>query len=181
MNKTPKVVVIEDKRNEMESIVRYLKRYTPFNILGFDKVKNAFIDILKDDKTDVIVTDFRMPEWSGRNVIDLVVNYNPNIRIVIHSAWLGDYFENFVKDNIPKYRQVTGVVDKAQDIRALLTALNTAVQLSLDSKTLEVSDIMGLIYVATAQDERYPHLKYHSRNVTCLSIKMGKLLGLDQN
>ncbi len=182
MNKKPNVIVIEDKKEELDIIVMYLKKHTQFNIRGFQEVKNAFIEILKENNnTDVVVTDYRMPEWSGRNVIDLVVNYNPNIKIVVHSGWCSDYFENFIKDNVPKYRQVTAVVDKTSDIRALLTAVNTAAQLSLDSKTLEASDILGLMHVATAQDERYPHLKYHSRNVTCLSIRMGKCYGLDQN
>ncbi len=182
MNKKPNIIVIEDKEEELKTIVIYLKKYTQFSIKGFQEVKDAFIEILKEDNNpDVVVTDYRMPQWSGKNVIDLIVNYNPNIKIVVHSGWCGDYFDNFVKDNVPKYRQVTAVVEKDSDIRALLTAVNTAVQLSLDLKTLEVLDVLGLMYVSTAQDERYPHLKYHSRNVACLSTRIGKCYGLDQN
>ncbi|MBZ0199275.1 MAG: sigma-54 dependent transcriptional regulator [Ignavibacteriaceae bacterium] len=79
------VLIIDDEESQVESIKGFLKRrnynvYTAFN--GADGLK-----IITENTIDVVLTDFRMPGLSGLEVLKKVKEINPDIDVVVITAY----------------------------------------------------------------------------------------------
>ncbi|MCB0751403.1 MAG: sigma-54-dependent Fis family transcriptional regulator, partial [Ignavibacteriae bacterium] len=84
MNKLS-VLIIDDEESQLLSLKSFLKRrdyevYTASDgVQGFDIINTTFID--------VVLTDFRMPNWDGFTVLKKVKEFNPEIDVVVITAY----------------------------------------------------------------------------------------------
>jgi len=79
------ILIIDDEESQLQSLKSFLSRrnYEVHTALdgkiGFDIVSNNVIDI--------VLTDFRMPNWDGYTVLKKIKELNPEIDVVVITAY----------------------------------------------------------------------------------------------
>jgi DNA-binding NtrC family response regulator len=79
------VLIIDDEMSQLKSLSSFLSRrnYNVFTasdgVIGFEYINNNFID--------VVLTDFRMPNWDGYTVLKKIKEFNPEIDVVVMTAY----------------------------------------------------------------------------------------------
>jgi two-component system NtrC family response regulator len=79
------ILLIDDEEAQLQSLKSYLTRrdYKIFTALsgpqGYEIAKNKTIDL--------VLTDYRMPEWNGLAVIKKIKELNPEIDVVVMTAY----------------------------------------------------------------------------------------------
>ena len=79
-----KLLVTDDEKNIREGIATYLEEEGYFVFTASDG-KDA-LKIIKNEKIDTIISDLRMPQLSGEELLRIVKNKNPNIPFIILTA-----------------------------------------------------------------------------------------------
>jgi DNA-binding NtrC family response regulator len=82
---TPKVLVIEDDIQMLENYSRMLRRFGYECIM--ETASNRALESLESSMPDIILTDLRMPDGSGFDVISTVRRSNPDIPVVLITAY----------------------------------------------------------------------------------------------
>ncbi len=79
------ILIIDDEVSQLTSLESFLKRrhYTIFTAASGE---DAY-QIAKDRAVDLILTDFRMPGWSGLVVLRKMKELNPDMEIVVMTAF----------------------------------------------------------------------------------------------
>jgi len=79
------ILIIDDEESQLQSLKSFLTRreydvYTASDgMKGFEIISSNFID--------VVLTDFRMPNWDGFTVLKKVKEFNPEIDVVVITAY----------------------------------------------------------------------------------------------
>lgn len=82
-----KLVLVDDELHEIKQIERLINRITDsFEVIRFTNSVVA-LSYIKDNKTDVVVTDIRMPNMDGISLIKNINKINPDIKIIILSGY----------------------------------------------------------------------------------------------
>jgi two-component system NtrC family response regulator len=79
------LLIIDDEEAQLLSLKSFLSRRN-FDIITANDGKSGF-DKLKDSQVDVVLTDFRMPNWDGYTVLKNIKELNPDIDVVIMTAF----------------------------------------------------------------------------------------------
>lgn len=80
----PCVLFVDDEKSALNSIYRFLRR-EPYRMLFAESAKDS-LSILNTAKVDVLVTDLRMPEMSGLELLTIVSERFPQILLIVVSA-----------------------------------------------------------------------------------------------
>lgn len=117
-----KVVVIDDEKSIQDGITNYIK----FMNCGFEVIrcfgdgKDALEYISSDNDIDVVITDIRMDDISGIDIVKYIYENRPHIKTVIVSAYEEfEYARAAVSYNVvrfiskpTKYREIEDVMKK---------------------------------------------------------------------
>ncbi|MBI9071598.1 MAG: sigma-54-dependent Fis family transcriptional regulator [Melioribacteraceae bacterium] len=79
------ILLIDDEESQRTSLKSFLERRN-YNVLTAENGKLGF-EIVMENNVDIILTDYRMPEWTGLEVLENVKKLNPTIDIVIITAF----------------------------------------------------------------------------------------------
>ncbi|TVQ96475.1 MAG: hybrid sensor histidine kinase/response regulator [Spirochaetaceae bacterium] len=82
---SPQIVFVDDDVNILNAVQRLFK-HQPYHCVVFDRGAKA-IAYLKDHPVQVVVTDLRMPEMDGLELLRLVEQSHPDIIRVVLSAY----------------------------------------------------------------------------------------------
>ena len=80
-----KILLIDDEQSQITSIKAFLKRrnYSVFTAnSGFEGMK-----IIESTSVDLVLSDFRMPDMTGLEVVKAVKDHNPEIPVVVITAF----------------------------------------------------------------------------------------------
>jgi DNA-binding NtrC family response regulator len=80
-----KVAVLDDERDMLENCRRILSRWGHEPIVFPDPLKAA--EIVQNERPDVFITDIRMPNKSGLEVLSEVKELAPNMPVIIFTAY----------------------------------------------------------------------------------------------
>lgn len=80
-----KVAVLDDERDMLENCRRILSRWGHEPICFPDPLKAA--EVVQNEKPDVFITDIRMPNKSGLEVMNEVKELAPNMPVIIFTAY----------------------------------------------------------------------------------------------
>ena len=82
---TLSILVIDDEESQIHSFRSFLERrgYMVFTAASGP----AGYEIVKNNTIDLILSDFRMPEWTGFTVLKKIKELNPEIDVVIMTAY----------------------------------------------------------------------------------------------
>lgn len=91
---TYKILVVEDDLTIMSLLEKIFKK-NGFSVVFSDDGIKA-IEIAKDEKIDLIITDVIMPNIDGVKMVkEIIKYYNSNIKIIFMSGYTKDYFEKY--------------------------------------------------------------------------------------
>ena len=84
----PHILLVEDS----ESVAYALQRYFEHNGYYVTVANNGMeaLEISKDIAIDGLITDFKMPKMNGLDVIRKIREYQPNLPILIVSAYIAE-------------------------------------------------------------------------------------------
>jgi len=79
------ILIIDDEASQLKSLESFLKRrnYTVFTATSGEEAYQT----AKNQTVDLILTDFRMPGWSGLVVLRKMKELNPDIEVVVMTAF----------------------------------------------------------------------------------------------
>jgi len=80
-----KILIFEDEVVQRESLARYLKKQN-FQVSLAENGK-AGLELFKKESFDLILTDFKMPEISGLEVVKTVKTLNPDTEAIVMTAY----------------------------------------------------------------------------------------------
>jgi DNA-binding response OmpR family regulator len=86
-----KIVVIDDEKPILLILKEYFETLPDFEVSYFNSSKDASKHLLQE-KCDLLITDFRMPELKGSEVVGIVreTEHNKNIPILFVSSFLDE-------------------------------------------------------------------------------------------
>ncbi len=79
------ILIIDDEESQLQSLKSFLLR-REYEVLTSLNGKVGF-DLLSINLVDVVLTDYRMPEWDGFTVLKKVKEFNPEIDVVVMTAY----------------------------------------------------------------------------------------------
>ena len=79
------ILLIDDEPNQLEVLKSFLQRRGHNVHTAGNGVQG--LEIAKENKLDLVVTDFRMPEMNGLEVLKAITALNPNIDVVLVTAY----------------------------------------------------------------------------------------------
>ncbi|MCK5456466.1 MAG: sigma-54-dependent Fis family transcriptional regulator, partial [Melioribacteraceae bacterium] len=79
------ILLIDDEEVQLASLKSFLSRRN-YNVLTAANGRIG-LDLVKENAVDLILTDFRMPEMNGKEVLDEVKRINPEIDVVVMTAF----------------------------------------------------------------------------------------------
>lgn len=126
---TYKVIVVDDEKTTRDIISGYiLKKQMGFEIVGsFDDAESAF-EYVKKHHVDVVITDIKMPNVSGLELIKRISEIIPDIHFIILSGYSNfEYAQCAIEYKVEKY------ILKPVNIEELFKTLES-VKEKLDSK-----------------------------------------------
>ena len=114
------VIVVDDDQDSVNIMSQYLK-IKGVEVLGEGKDGKEAVELYKELKPDVIVTDMKMPEYDGVYVINEVRKMDPKARIIIVTAYPEYGFdEESVFATLIKPYNVEELIEKIKEIEKLL-------------------------------------------------------------
>ncbi len=79
------ILIIDDEEAQLLSLKSFLQR-RKYKIFTAEDGKKG-LEIAEKNPIDLILTDFRMPEWDGMTVLKKVKELNPEIDVVVMTAY----------------------------------------------------------------------------------------------
>lgn len=79
------ILIIDDEQTQREVLTGYLKK-KGYHILSADSGEEG-INLVKQNTVDIVLSDFKMPDKTGLEVLEEVKNINPEISFVIITAY----------------------------------------------------------------------------------------------
>jgi len=79
------ILLIDDEPAQLQSMKSFLSR-RGFQVFATDNGPDG-LEIAKNNPIDLVLTDYRMPEWSGAEVLDNIKELNPDIEVVVITAY----------------------------------------------------------------------------------------------
>lgn len=79
------LLIIDDEESQLQSLKSFLSK-RDYEVSTAENGELGF-DILCSKLIDVVLTDFRMPNWDGLTVLKKIKEYNPEIDVVVMTAY----------------------------------------------------------------------------------------------
>ncbi len=79
------ILIIDDEESQLQSLKSFLKRRN-YEIYTASNGEEGF-GIINSQLIDVVLTDYRMPNWDGFTVLKKTKEYNPEIDVVVMTAY----------------------------------------------------------------------------------------------
>jgi len=111
----PGILIVDDEKETRNTIGAFLKARIKCDIHEADNGKKA-LEVLKDNKCDIMVLDIRMPKKSGIHVLDEMESRVSGVDVIVVTAWDSEVVaEECAKRNvecIPKPVSVSELYEK---------------------------------------------------------------------
>lgn len=85
MDKKTNVVIIDDEREILSSLERFLNRGDKYSVKTYENPVTALSSISQN--TDVILLDVMMPHMNGLDLLPKLKEKLPNVKIIIMTAY----------------------------------------------------------------------------------------------
>jgi diguanylate cyclase (GGDEF)-like protein len=164
MKRELKLVVVEDSVADAELLARHLAKAGLSCVINRVQTEPEFIEALRGDKPDLILSDFSLPNFSGLRALDLAVVHAPEIPFIYVSGTIGE------ERAIDALRR--GATDYV--LKSNLSRLSSAIERALREAVLK-AERRHSEQVRTEQEERLRRL---TRSYRMLSSTSSAILRL---
>src|ERR1700734_2926501 len=159
-----KLVVVEDSVADAELLARHLAKAGLHCAINRVQTEPEFIAALHEDKPDLILSDFSLPNFSGLRALDLAVVHAPDTPFIYVSGTIGE------ERAIDALRR--GATDYV--LKSNLSRLSSAIERALREAKLK-ADRRHSEHVRTEQEERLRRLTRTYRIVSSTSSAILRL------
>lgn len=172
------ILVVDDEQNNLELVERTFRR--SHNVFLAMSGQEG-LDILKEHKIDVIISDQKMPEMEGVDFLEKSLKLAPDaVRILITGYTDANSLISAINNvKIHKYVKKPW---SPQDLKNIVNAALEIYQLNIDNQTLamDLQDLFsGTINAITeALDAKDPYTSGRSKRVTHYAVEIGKQFNL---
>ncbi|HEX2407557.1 MAG TPA: response regulator [Nitrososphaeraceae archaeon] len=98
------ILLVDDEKDILDLFTEYLSS-NGFNTISFQNPLDAFEYFYKNQSNcSLVITDYKMPQMSGIDLIKKIKDTNCQIRTIVISA--------FIKDNLPYDKSYITTVDR---------------------------------------------------------------------
>ena len=80
------VIIVDDDEDSLELMSQFLKLKN-INVIGEAKDGKIAVEMYKESKPDLIITDMKMPEYDGKYAIDMIKKEDPKARIIVVTGY----------------------------------------------------------------------------------------------
>jgi DNA-binding NtrC family response regulator len=116
------VLVVDDEGTLRKSIVRNLQM-EDFNVLSASNAKDA-LEIVKTEKVHFVLSDIRMPEMDGVELVEKIRSINPSIPIIV----LMTGFSQYSKEDVTA-RGAQDMISKPFDMDYIIQLIRSSVSI----------------------------------------------------
>lgn len=109
-----KILIVDDEEDLTWSIVRGLSRTSNQFEVYYTNSGLSAVELLKSREIDLLVTDLRMPDISGQELVQWVRTFNANIKVIVITAFFYPQLHEFMS----QFR-VSGYIEKPFEINEL--------------------------------------------------------------
>lgn len=173
-----RIVLVDDEREEREGIAYLIEKYKyPLKIAYAGNGKEA-LHYICHNGADILFTDVKMPVMDGLELARAVHEYDPNIKIVIFSAYDEfDYVKQALEANAVSYLLKPIELDEFQKLMdgllQTITAEKEEKKYREEKERYYFNNILYKAFTMSKLDEyemRDLHTYLFERNESCLSI-----------
>jgi putative two-component system response regulator len=195
------ILVVDDNHDVLNSLSLLIAQHG-YKVLKFDNGKKALIEIKKNsNKILLVISDVKMPEMSGVELLNQIHLIDPNIPVILMTAFpeiettieaiKGGVYDFILKPFVLK--QIINSIEKAARLRNLIKIENNYKQMlekKVKNKTHELSKALKklknyneeIIHRLTAIAEyRDADTGRHTKRIGLLSQELAKTLKLDKD
>jgi putative nucleotidyltransferase with HDIG domain len=175
------ILVVDDEENNLQLLMRTLRK--KYNVFIAQSGMIA-MDILRNNKIDLIISDQRMPEMEGVEFLKQSIDISPeSVRILITGyADATAIMEAINSVKIHRYIKKPLI---PEDLINIVDASLELYQLNKDNQqlTIDLKDLFSgtITAITEALDAKDPFTFGRSKRVTYYSLKTGRNLGLTDN
>ena len=81
------LLIVDDEKTQLRALESFLQR-RGFRVFTAESGEQA-LEILQENTIDLVLSDFKMPGWSGLVLLRKIKELNPEIEVVIITAYGG--------------------------------------------------------------------------------------------
>lgn len=175
---TYNILVVDDEINNLKLLKRTFRK--DYNVFMATSGREG-LELLKDNKIDLIITDQRMPEMTGVEFLEKTIEDFPDIiRLIITGYTDADALIKAINTG-RVYRYIKKPWDPEELKNTVKRALESY-QLNIDNQklTLDLKDLFSgtITAITEALDAKDNFTSGRSKRVTHYSLKIGQKLGL---
>jgi len=140
-----RILIVDDEEDILLGLSRYLKRHG-YEVITETSPRKA-IEILSTEPADILITDIKMDELSGLDLIEEAKKKNKDIRIIVMTARGSDELERLAIE-----RGAVEYIEKPFDIDYLLQLLKKLERGGFRGvvKELSITDMLNILNVEKA-------------------------------
>jgi two-component system, cell cycle sensor histidine kinase and response regulator CckA len=90
-DKPLRILIAEDNPVDLELTIRELKNSQIDIAIGSVSTREAFVEKLREQSVDMVLSDFRMPGWTGMDAFSEIVKSGQDIPMILVTGTLGDF------------------------------------------------------------------------------------------
>jgi len=114
------VVIVDDDEDSLQLMSQFLK-VKGVNVIGEARDGKEAVEMYKEQKPDMIITDMKMPEYDGVYVINEIKKFDPKAKIIVVTAYQEyDFDKNTVSATLFKPYNVDDLLTKIKEVEDLL-------------------------------------------------------------
>jgi len=174
-----RVLIVDDEEDILLGLSRYLKRHG-YEVVVETSPRRA-IEILSTEPADILITDVKMDELSGLDLIEEAKKRNKDIKIIVMTARGSDELERLAVE-----KGASGYIEKPFDIDYLLNVLKELEKGGFKGvvKELSITDMLNILNVEKANaviniSSTAGTGKIYMENGEIVHAQFGDLEGLD--
>ncbi len=156
-----KILIIDDEQSQVELLSGFLKKQG-YSVISETSPKDA-IKIIRENHIDLVISDFKMPEITGEELLKKALTINPELKFIMITAFgsvetavnvmkLGavDFLEKPVdlKELLKKINEIEEKLLKTRSIKEI----EEKIDINIPFKNAKILDIYNTIYKIAPKD-----------------------------
>ncbi len=140
-----RVLIVDDEEDILLGLSRYLKKHG-YEVIGETSPKKA-LELLSVEPTDILITDIKMDEMSGLDLIVEARKKNPDIKIIVMTARGSDEIERITFE-----KGAVEYIEKPFDMDYLVELLSKVEKGGFKGvvRELSITDVLNILNVERA-------------------------------
>lgn len=93
------ILIVDDDKLFIDALTKILRK--TYNVISFEDPKDV-IPYLQNNTVDLIITDYRMPQMTGEELILSISAFNPSLKILLVTNYQKEFLPSAVMEkNLP--------------------------------------------------------------------------------